>query len=106
MPNKVEQLATHIALDSSRQTLVHVLKDQLARRGVDDLRAAIETQYGEQVWSSAQLMEDFEVSHFEPPYVHVIRKTDGVHGTVVFNDDPRFYFAFKPKEADHERGTP
>lgn len=77
--------------------LHHVIKEQLARRGPDEIRAVLQDQYGEQVWDSAQLLDTFEVSHFTPPYVHVIRKADGVRGTVAFNDDPRFYFAFRPE---------
>jgi hypothetical protein len=104
MTNKVERLAANFELDSGRQTLMHVVKDQIALRGVDAVCAAIENQCGERVWNSEQLMDEFEVSHFDPPYVHVIRKTDGVAGTVAFNEDPRFYFAFKPTKGDHERG--
>ncbi|NBT75115.1 MAG: hypothetical protein EBT15_03940 [Betaproteobacteria bacterium] len=104
MTNKVERLAANFELDSTRQTLMRVVQDQIAVRGLDDVRAAIENQSGERVWNSEQLMDEFEVSHFDPPYVHVIRKADAVAGTVVFNDDPRFYFAFKPTKGNHGRG--
>jgi hypothetical protein len=105
MPNKVENFATHIKLDNARQTLIHVLQDQLAKRGADEIRDVLKKQYGEQVWNSEQLLEEFEVSHFDPPYVHVIRKRDALAGTVAFNDEPRFYFSFKPTKVDHDRGA-
>ena len=102
MINNEKQLATNIQLDPARQTLIHVIHDQFAHRDVADIRHALETQYGEQTWNSEQLLATFEVSHFDPPYVHVIRKSDGVTGTVAFNDNPRFYFAFKPDEVADE----
>ena len=105
MTNKVENLATQIKLDTSRQTLINVLQDQLSSRGVEEIRDVLEKQYGEQVWNSEQLLDEFEVSHFEPPYVHVIRKADAVVGSVAFNDEPRFYFSFKPTKVDHDRGA-
>lgn len=77
--------------------LRNIIKEQLDRRGPDEIRAVLQEQYGEQVWTSEELLDTFEVSHFEPPYVHVIKKADGVRGTVAFNDDPRFYFAFRPQ---------
>lgn len=98
MPNKVKDLATSIPLDNLGHIMLrNVIKEQLAQRGPDEIRAVLEEQCGEQVWDSEQLMDTFEVSHFNPPYVHVIRKADGARGTVAFNDDPRFYFAFRPE---------
>lgn len=85
---------TDVPLDLTRDTLVHMLKDQFAHLDSGELRARLEQTYGDQVWSSEELLQHFEVSHFEPPYVHVISKETGQRGTVAFNDDPRFYFAF------------
>ena len=80
----------------SRTTLARVLQDRFATMEAGEIRATLETTYGADVWTSAELLDVFEVSHFEPPYVHVIRKVDGVRGTVVFVDEPRFYFSFQP----------
>ena len=105
MNNKENELSANIPLDNARQTLVEVIREQFAARDTEELREVFETQYGEQMWNSEQLLEKFEVSHFDPPYVHVIRKVDGVAGTVAFNAEPRFYFSFKPtKVEDHVRG--
>lgn len=98
MPNKVKDLVTAVPLDDLGHVMLrNVIKEQLTLRGPDEIRAVLEEQFHEQVWNSEQLMDTFEVSHFDPPYVHVIRKVDGVRGTVAFNDDPRFYFAFRPE---------
>jgi len=96
-PPKAKELAAQIPLDIGHVMLRNVIKDQIALRGPDEIRTVLQTQYGEQVWDSGQLLDMFEVSHFDSPYVHVIRKVDGVRGTVAFNDDPRFYFAFRPE---------
>jgi hypothetical protein len=68
-----------------------------------EVRAILEAAYpnapqtnDQNVWTSEQLLDIFEISHFEPPYVHVIRKADAVRGTVLFVAAPRFYFAFQP----------
>lgn len=98
MPKKVKDLVTDVPLDDLGHVMLrNVIKEQLALRGPDEIRAVLEEQCNEQVWNSEQLMDTFEVSHFDPPYVHVIRKADGTRGTVAFNDDPRFYFAFRPE---------
>jgi hypothetical protein len=98
MTNKVKSLAAQFPVELGHLMLRNVIKEQLDRRGPDEIRAVLQEQYSEQVWTSEELLETFEVSHFEPPYVHVIRKADGVHGTVAFNDEPRLYFAFRPKD--------
>lgn len=97
MRNKVEPLGTQIETDIGHVMLRNVLKDQIAQRGLEEIRTVLQDKYAEQVWTSEELLDTFEVSHFEPPYVHVIRKSDGVRGTVAFNDDPRLYFAFRPE---------
>lgn len=96
-PHRAKELATQIPLDIGHVMLRNVIKEQLDRRGPDEIRTVLQEQYGEQVWNSEQLLDTFEVSHFDPPYVHVIRKSDGARGTVAFNDNPRFYFAFRPE---------
>lgn len=90
---------TDVAVDMTRDTLVNMFKDQFAHLDSGELRTLLETFYGNQVWNSEELLQHFEVSHFEPPYVHVINKTDGMRGTVAFNDEPRFYFSFQPTKA-------
>jgi hypothetical protein len=95
--NKAETPTTDIAVDLTNDIVATLFKYQFANLDSGELRAALEDYYGEgRVWNSEELLQQFEVSHFEPPYVHVISKTDGVRGTVAFNDEPRLYFSFKP----------
>jgi hypothetical protein len=105
MQNKPNDLSTKIQIDHARQTLINVIHDQFKNRDIEELREVLEKQYGEPLWNAEQLLELFEVSHFDPPYVHVIRKADGVAGTVAFNESPRFYFSFKPLKVEHVSGT-
>lgn len=49
----------------------------------------------EQTWTTQSLQEDFVVEAFSAPYVEVVRKSDGVRGTLEFTHSPRVYFGFK-----------
>lgn len=77
------------------QTLAHILNTQYARADLDATCAALSST-GYSVWTNEQLLDEFEVEFFAPPYVTVIRKENGQRGTVAFIDSPRVYFYFKP----------
>lgn len=47
-------------------------------------------------WNTEELQRDFEVLGFQAPYVVVIRKSDGVKGSLEFIHRPRVYFSFQP----------
>jgi hypothetical protein len=91
---------TSISVKSSNADIVEVLKQQYGHLESGELRALLERAHVH-VWTNDELVESFEVSHFEPPYLHVIRKENGKRGTVMFTDAPRFYFSFA-EESDHE----
>lgn len=74
-----------------------VIEDRLAQLGVQELREELAEIYDGDVWTSEELLDQYEVSHFDPPYVHVIRKSDRVRGTVAYTDEPRLYFSFIPQ---------
>lgn len=46
-------------------------------------------------WTTDELREDFEVIAFLAPFVEVVRKADGVRGTLMFSHVPRLYFDWK-----------
>lgn len=56
-------------------------------------RARLEGLHG-QVWDTDELNRDFEVKGFMAPLVVVERKSDGAHGTMLFQHEPRFYWGF------------
>ena len=58
-------------------------------------REALEKEYGK-VWDTKELLEDFHVKSFLAPFVFVTRKSDGVEGTLAFQNSPRFYWGWNP----------
>jgi hypothetical protein len=58
-------------------------------------RAELEAQHG-RVWDTQELGRDFDVEGFLAPYVVVRRRSDGQQGSLLFQNHPRFYFAFEP----------
>lgn len=58
-------------------------------------REALEAKHG-RVWTTQELLEEFEVLGFSAPFVVVRRKADSVKGSLLFQHDPRLYFAFQP----------
>jgi hypothetical protein len=57
-------------------------------------RAQLEAMHG-QVWDTAEMQRDFEVTGFSAPFVVVTRKSDGKRGALEFQHRPRFYYDFK-----------
>jgi len=60
-----------------------------------DPRAELEAKYG-QVWSTPEATEAFHFTGFMAPFVVVIRKSDGVKGSLLFSHSPRFYHSWTP----------
>ncbi len=58
-------------------------------------REALEAEHGK-VWSTDELVEEFEVIGFMAPICVVRRRSDGQKGSVEFQHSPRFYFGFQP----------
>lgn len=54
----------------------------------------LERLYGK-VWNTEELAKDFEVITFLAPFVVVTRRKDGAKGSLLFQHNPRLYFAFK-----------
>ena len=48
-------------------------------------------QYGK-VWSTTEMIEEFDVKGFMAPFVVVRRKSDGKVGSLEFQHSPRYYF--------------
>jgi hypothetical protein len=76
--------------EAARRVLLGVLNEEPKEK------SALEALYG-QVWNTTELGQDFDVIGFLAPYVGVRRKSDGVRGSLLFQDWPRFYFRFLPE---------
>lgn len=61
---------------------------------VEGSREYLEAKHG-QVWDTNQLQEDFVVLGFLAPFVIAKRKSDGVRGSLFFQNSPRLYFRFE-----------
>lgn len=59
-------------------------------------RAELEAKHG-QVWDTSQLQDEFQVVGFMAPLVVVKRRSDGVKGSLMFQNSPRFYYSFQPE---------
>jgi len=76
-----------------RRLLVHMVNSEVETEDKDAERKRLEAKWG-QVWNTEELSEDFNVEGFMAPFVVVKRKSDGVRGSLAFQDWPRFYFGF------------
>lgn len=76
------------------KTLVEVLAKQYSRVEREEIIKALRCHYGDDVWTDDELCDEFGISHFDPPYVHVIRRVDGIRGSVAYLNTPRIYFWF------------
>jgi hypothetical protein len=83
-----------IEVNATQQDIVNLLAAQFSHMDQGEARASLERLHNP-VLSNDELLEQFELSHFDPPYVHVIRKADGKRGTLAFVDSPRLYFEFQ-----------
>jgi hypothetical protein len=59
-------------------------------------RAKLESEHG-QVWDTSELQNDFQVVGFLAPVVVVRRRSDGVRGSLMFQNSPRLYYSFSPE---------
>jgi hypothetical protein len=92
---------TEVTITGDNATLAAILQNRYGRLESGETRAALEEAY-ERVWNAAEFDTQFAAERFDPPYVHVIDKQSGQHGTVLYLDSPRFYFLFNAEEP-HER---
>ncbi len=71
-------------------------RKRIAEINNDDLtREALEAKHGK-VWSTDEMMEEFEAIGFMAPYVVVRMRSTGEKGSLEFSHSPRYYFNFQP----------
>lgn len=102
MDKTVSDLNTDIEIVASQSDVARILAEQYSHMSLDEARSVLE-RTNNPVWSNDELVAIFAIHMFDPPYVHVIRKSDGVRGTVAFIETPRLYFAFQPEETNDAR---
>jgi len=81
---------------------IRMINEKVAPLERGEARSLLETEFGvSSVWDDESFSKQFAVNCFAPPFVSVIRIQDGVRGTVLFTDKPRFYFGFKKEGRQH-----
>ena len=59
-------------------------------------REALEAQHGK-VYDTSELQDEYQPLDFLAPFIIVRRRSDGVRGSLMFQNSPRFYYGFKPE---------
>ena len=59
-------------------------------------KEALQSEYGD-VYDTSEAQEHFEFIGFMAPFAVVRKKSDGIKGSIMFQDYPRFYFKFQPE---------
>lgn len=77
-----------------RRVMVGVINTHVESTDKVSERNRLEKKFG-QVWNTTEIQEDFEVHGFMAPFVTVIRRKDGLKGSMMFQHSPRFYFGFE-----------
>lgn len=71
------------------------MKDETEEMRRALLEAGVAPTLEEKTWTTDELRAEFDVVGFLAPFVEVVRKADGVRGTMMFRHDPRVYFGFE-----------
>lgn len=76
--------------------------EAIRRQQVAEINAApgsreyLEAKHGA-VYDTSELQSEFSVLGFMAPYVIVKRLSDGVKGSLLFQNSPRLYYGFSPE---------
>lgn len=80
--------------ERKRHDLQCDINEAIESYDIDRERARLLMQWPE-AWDSDEFRVIFWVLGFAAPFVMVIRRSDGVFGWAMFQDEPRFYFGFE-----------
>ncbi len=76
--------------ESIRRIMVSAIND------IPGNRKQLEEEHGK-IYDTKEVSAEFEITGFAAPFVIVRRWSDNKRGTMVFQDQPRYYFNFKEK---------
>jgi hypothetical protein len=84
-------------IESYRDEHVDVELRMLDRQinGAPKNRTELEAE-GEQVWDTDEIREEFEIRGFKTPFAMARHIGTGETGTLLFQDNPRYYFGWSP----------
>jgi hypothetical protein len=78
------------------EILAQRLNAYYAGKNANDIVADLQKKYSAETWTADEFETVFSVRVFKAPIVHVVRRRDGVSGTLAYIDTPRIYFSFVP----------
>lgn len=70
--------------------------ESLRREMLETNQPHVDLAHADKRWTTAEMSAEFNVVGFMAPFVVVVRKSDGVKGSMEFTHSPRFYFNFLP----------
>ena len=70
--------------------------ESLRREMIETNQPFVDLGSADRRYTTAEMSAEFSVIGFAAPFVVVVRKSDGVKGSMEFTHSPRFYFNFTP----------
>ena len=101
MADKSKGDTAEISIAADNETLQQLLDNQYGRLEAGEARTALEETYST-VWNENEFNAAFDLVESEPPYVTATHKESGQRGTLLYVDNPRFYFLFNPEAKNGE----
>lgn len=83
--------------EAVNQLIAQRLNTYYAGKEKEHVITDLRKKYADDVWTEEEFDQQFGVQFFDNPVVHVIRRADGLRGTVAYIADPRVYFSFIPQ---------
>ena len=82
--------------ESARKIHMFLINAGYSDNEIERYQELVNTYGKNNVWTSDQISQDFNIEGFMAPYVVGTRRADNVRGSLAFTHSPRFYFDFKP----------
>lgn len=86
-------MITDVEID---ELLAQRLDEYYAGKKETDIVNDLQKKYATETWTEAEFTKLFSIHVFKKPLAHVVRRKDGIRGTVAYIDKPRVYFMFIP----------
>ena len=86
----------HDNTETTRKIHMVLINAGYSDNEIERYQELVNTYGKDNVWTSDQISQDFNIEGFMAPYVVGTRRVDNVRGSLTFTHSPRFYFDFKP----------
>jgi len=72
------------------------ITEKIRKNMIETGKPQRDMESAQQKWTTDQATAEFDFIGFAAPFVVVVRKSDGVKGSLEFTHSPRVYFNFVP----------